>query len=66
MLKTITGAVGAPTLFLGTAAHAALPTEVTTAITEYKTDTLEAIGIVIGAGVVIWGLLKLASKLGWR
>ena len=37
------------------AAHAALPTEVTTAI-----------GLIMGAGVIIWGLLKLASKMGWR
>ncbi len=45
---------------------AALPTEATTAIADYKTDALAAIGAVMAAGVVIWGLMKLASKMGWR
>ena len=48
------------------AAHAALPTEVSTAITSYQTDATTAIGLIMGAGVIIWGLLKLASKMGWR
>lgn len=46
-------------------AHAALPTEVTTAVTTYQTDALAAIGMVMAAGVVIWGLMKLKSKMGW-
>lgn len=48
------------------AAHAALPTEVSTAITGYQTDATTAIGLVMAAGVTIWGLMKLASKMGWR
>lgn len=48
------------------AAHAALPTGVDAAITSAQTDMLAAIGLVIGAMVAVWGLLKLASKLGWR
>ena len=48
------------------AAHAALPSGVDTAITAAQTDMLTAIGLVIGAMVAVWGLLKLASKLGWR
>lgn len=48
------------------AAHAALPSGVDTAITAAQTDMLAAIGLVIGAMVAVWGLLKLASKLGWR
>lgn len=48
------------------AAHAALPTEVSTAIATYQTDALSAIGLVMAAGVTIWGLMKLASKMGWR
>ena len=48
------------------AAHAALPSGVDTAITAAQGDMLAAIGLVIGAMVAVWGLLKLASKLGWR
>lgn len=48
------------------AAHAALPAAVETAITGYQTDALAAIGLVMAAGVTIWGLMKLASKMGWR
>ncbi len=47
-------------------AHAALSTAVSGAITEYQTDATTAIGLIMAAGVVIWGLMKLASKLGWR
>ena len=46
-------------------AHAALPDGVETAITTYQTDAGTAIGFVIGAGVVIWGLIKLGRKFGW-
>ncbi len=69
MNKTIRARLLAiPTVVLATAgaAHAALPTEVTAAITEYQTDATTAIGLIMGAGVIIWGLMKLASKLGWR
>lgn len=48
------------------AAHAELPASVTTDVAAAKTDMLAAIGLVIGAMVAVWGLLKLASKLGWR
>ena len=48
------------------AANAALDPAVATAITAYQTDATTAIGLVMAAGVVIWGLMKLASKLGWR
>lgn len=51
---------------VGTSAHAALPEGVSAAITEYQTDALAAIGLVMAAGVAIWGLSKLASKLGWK
>ncbi len=47
-------------------AHATLPDGVSTAITGYQTDALAAIGLVMAAGVAVWGLSKLASKLGWR
>lgn len=47
-------------------AMAALPESVSTDVASAKTDMLAAIGIVISAMVAVWGLLKLASKLGWR
>ncbi len=53
------------TVFVGNA-MAALPADATTAIGDYKTDALAAGGLIMGAGIAIWGLLKLASKMGWR
>ncbi|WP_142747577.1 major capsid protein [Mycobacterium tuberculosis] len=46
-------------------ALAALPDGVTTETTTYKTDALAALGLILAAGVAIWGLKKLGSKLGW-
>ena len=61
--KVATGAALVPVL-VGTA-HAELPAEVGTAVAAYKTDALAAIGLVLAAGVAIWGLKKLGSKMGW-
>ncbi|WP_417284450.1 major capsid protein [Comamonas sp.] len=47
-------------------AMAALPESVQTDVAGAKTDMTTAIGYVIGSMVTVWGLLKLASKLGWR
>lgn len=58
-------AVQAAALVLAGAAHAALPEEVTTAVTTAKTDLLAAIGMVMAAMVTVWGLRKLAAKMGW-
>lgn len=62
----------AATIAVGTAAagatasaHAALPAAVATAVGDFQTDATTAVGLVIGAGVVIWGLMKLGRKLGW-
>lgn len=46
-------------------AHAALPESVTTAISSAQTDLLSAVGAVIGAMAVVWGLRKLGQKMGW-
>lgn len=46
-------------------AMAELPATVAPAVTEYQTDAGTAIGLMMGAGVIIWGLLKLKAKLGW-
>lgn len=66
--KTVSRFALIPAVALATvgAAHAALPAGVATAITTYQTDATEAIGLIMGAGVVIWGLMRLASKMGWR
>ncbi len=61
--KAAAGAALVPVL-VGNA-MAALPTEASQAVDDYKTDALAAIGMVMAAGVAIWGLKKLASKLGW-
>lgn len=50
---------------LVSSAHAALPTEVSTAVDTAKTDLLAAIAMVMAAMVAVWGLRKLASKMGW-
>lgn len=69
MSKAIKARLAAiPAFVLATtgAAHAALPAGVSDAIDSAQTDMLAAVGLVIGAMVAVWGLLKLASKLGWR
>lgn len=58
-------AVQAAALVAAGAAHAALPTEVSTAVDTAKTDLLAAIGMVMAAMVAVWGLRKLAAKMGW-
>ena len=57
--------VQAAALFAAGAAHAALPPAVSEAIDTSKTDMLAAIGLVMAAMVAVWGLKKLASKMGW-
>ena len=48
-----------------TSVYAALPANIATDVAEAKVDMLSAIGMVIGAMVAVWGLKKLAQKLGW-
>ena len=53
---------------VGTAASSAmaeLPAGVSTEISTYKTDALAALALILAAGVAIWGLKKLGTKLGW-
>lgn len=50
---------------LGMSAHAALPSEVTTAITAAGTDMVTAVTAIIVAFVAFWGIKKLGSKMGW-
>ena len=46
-------------------AFAVLPETITTDVAAAKADMLAALAIVISAMVAVWGLKKLASKLGW-
>lgn len=64
-LKTKLFAFAALLFGFFSAAHAALPTEVSTAVDTAKTDLLAAIAMVMAAMVAVWGLRKLASKMGW-
>lgn len=57
--------VAAVAAFVGANAHAALPTGVTTAITDAGADMVTAVTAIIVAFVAFWGLKKLGSKLGW-
>lgn len=45
-------------------ASAALPESVSTAITGAGTDTLTAVGLMIGVSVGIWGLRKVLNLFG--
>ena len=47
------------------AAHAALPAGAETAISTYQTDVVTVIGLMIGAGIAIFAVKKLGSKMGW-
>lgn len=58
-------AIGAALLAAGVAAHAALPEGASEAIATYKTDVIAAIGLVIAAGIAIYAVKKLGSKMGW-
>lgn len=50
---------------VSSSAMAALPTEAATEIATFKTDALSAGGMIIGAGIAVWGLIKLGRKFGW-
>ena len=45
--------------------NAELPAAVATAVNADQTNMTTAIGLVIAAMVVVWGLMKLGRKLGW-
>ncbi|MDD2730113.1 major capsid protein [Malikia sp.] len=62
--RVVAGGAAAVAAFMN-AAHAALPTEVTAAITGAQTDLLAAVGAVIAAMATVWGLRKLGQKMGW-
>ncbi|MBX3660614.1 MAG: hypothetical protein KF740_19440 [Ramlibacter sp.] len=66
-LKALSGyiaIVGLMAASVAQQAHATLPTGFDTAVATYQTDAVEALGLLMAAGIVIWGLKKLMSKLG--
>ena len=56
---------GVAILAASASSKAALPDGVATAITAYQADMTTGIGLILAAGVVIWGLIKLGRKFGW-
>lgn len=50
---------------LSSPAMAALPAGAETAITTYQTDVVTVIGLMIAAGIAIFAVRKLGSKMGW-
>lgn len=64
-LKVVGGAFSVAVLSLGTVAHAALPAGAEDAIEAYQTDVVTAIGLMIAAGIAIFAVRKLGSKMGW-
>lgn len=64
-LKNAAAAVAALALTAGTAVHAALPAGAETAIEQYETDSVQAFGLLITAGIAIFAVRKLGQKMGW-
>lgn len=52
-------------LAVASQAHAALPDGAAAAISTMGTDVVSAIGLVIAAGIAIYAVKKLGSKMGW-
>lgn len=46
-------------------AMAALPTGAAEAIASYQTDVTTVFGLIIAAGIAIYAVRKLGSKMGW-
>lgn len=62
--RKIAAIIAVSSYAMGSAVHAALPAGFSGAVTQYQVDAVEAIGLLMAAGIVIWGVLKLKSKLG--
>ncbi len=45
--------------------HAAIPAGAADAITAYQTDVVAVMGLLIAAGIAIFAVRKLGSKMGW-
>lgn len=58
-------AVAAALLVGMQSAHAALPTGAAEAIEQYETDVVTVFGLLIAAGIAIFAVRKLGSKMGW-
>ena len=65
MFKKAAQVVAAGALALVGTAHAALPAGAEAAITGVGTDVVQAVGLVILAGISIYAAKKLGQKMGW-
>lgn len=63
--NVLRGLIAAGVLAVGGAAQAALPAGAEAAITGVGTDVVQAVGLVILAGISIYAAKKLGQKMGW-
>jgi hypothetical protein len=64
-INAIRAAVAAALVSLTVSAQAALPTGAAEAIAAYETDVVTVFGLLIAAGIAIFAVRKLGSKMGW-
>lgn len=64
-VRTPRAAVGAALASVAAASHAALPAGAEAAIAGVGTDVVQAVGLVIVAGISIYAAKKLGQKMGW-
>ena len=61
--------VGAGAVTLAQQAHAtvtgAAPAGAADAIAQYSADAIVVTGLMIGAGIAVWGAMKIGRKFGW-
>lgn len=63
--NVLRGLIAAGVLAVGGVAQAALPAGAEAAITGVGTDVVQAVGLVILAGISIYAAKKLGQKMGW-
>ena len=62
-VAAIPGAIGTGLLYASTAAHAALPTELTTALTDAKADVKDVATAILLVIVVILGFMMIRKSM---
>ena len=65
MKKALFAAFAMVASFFAVPAMAALPAGAAEAIASYQTDVVAVFGLIIAAGIAIYAVRKLGSKLGW-
>jgi hypothetical protein len=64
-LTLVRGGFVASLATVGASAMAAIPTGAAEAISAYETDVVAVMGLLIAAGIAIFAVKKLGSKMGW-